>query len=316
LSLERLEDRCLCASLSFLGRAEPSIPLAGDTGFAPTTAAVRLDAHALVPDRPPSVPLGAAVDASPEAGSGMADREFRRGVAGGYSDQSPDRDDGPSQARRGSAAEYADGDQRLAARRDLFVRAVAWLSVAETGTHGHAADQESVRPLPPSGPAQPVNAAQPAEQVPVSPVAAAERLGPLIAAHEMAGPSPPPVLASGAGSGLAATAQAPAEVPPESSGDIPTEAPAAANTAPIGGWLPVDLAALERGLESLVARLSPLGGDEPWGMTVARIGFCLMGVWAAYELVRPRHPDHGVRLALADAAPGQGGGGPWPWEES
>jgi hypothetical protein len=260
-------------------------------------------------DLPHSTSYGISRDALPTA----AGEALRRG---GYSSQTPDRDDRPTDARKGAANEDYERDQRRTASRDVPANFADRNSTAEGRVDNQGANRQGARPVLVAVPAQPGNGAQPADNASAVSGPAADRLGPLSAGRGPVddGPSPVPALAPGSDSGAAARPEA--QAPPEAAGGAAPAAPAATGTPPLGEWLTVDLAALERGVESLLTRLDLLGRDEPRGMTIACVSLHLAGAWAAYELVRARRRNPGLRPAWADAAPGWGGGRPLPEDEA
>jgi hypothetical protein len=100
-------------------------------------------------------------------------------------------------------------------------------------------------------------------------------------------------------------AQPQAAILPESSAIIGP--PASAGDGPIGGWLPVDLAALEQGVNALLSRLDINAcGETPWA--VVRLAVSVTGAWAACEIVRLRREPR-PRMAAADV-PGWIANGP------
>jgi hypothetical protein len=230
--------------------------------------------------------------------------------------QTPDRDDRPPDARKGAATEDYERDQRRTASRDVPASLADRNSTAEGRVDNLSANRLGEPSVPVAGPAQPGNGAQPAENASAVSGPAADRLGPLSAGREPVDeyPSPAPSLAPGSDSGAAVRPEA--QPPPEPADGAAPAAPAAAGTSPLGGWLTVDLAALERGVETLLTRLDLLGRDEPRGMTVACVSAHLAGVWVAYELVRARRRNPGLRPAWTNAAPGWSGGRLLPEDEA
>jgi hypothetical protein len=82
-------------------------------------------------------------------------------------------------------------------------------------------------------------------------------------------------------------------------------------TQPVGGWITIDLSALERGVGTLLSHLDSLGAVERHTTTVARVAFLIVGIWGAYEFVRPRRRTGWTQRALAVAVMTWPGGGPW-----
>jgi hypothetical protein len=73
-----------------------------------------------------------------------------------------------------------------------------------------------------------------------------------------------------------------------------TSAPSSARL--INGWLQFDLGAVERGVSALVKRLDGLIDEGSRGTILVRGAICIVGVWAMYEIVRPRNRSDSNRL--------------------
>jgi len=320
LALERLEDRSLFAGLSALN---PDYDLAALPAAVvrPNDSAVQAqDASASrsaatdsgVGDVSPIGRVSVALSAT-GTGAGRFDAPYLVSLdrdAGprdsSWPNRMPDRDDGPAEGRRVSLVEAVEREERLAMRRDVPATPADLSPPLAKSADTRAADVWSATPAPA------VNAVQPA---PPPAEATAAVAGGVIADRPTATgvggkadvtptASPPAVEPD-----PAATVQPPAPILPDSTAEAALPAHTTTGGEPIGGWLPVDVTALERGVDALLSRLDLKTDGEPrWA--IVRLAVSIAGAWAAYEVVRLRRTPR-PRPAAADL-PGWLAGGPWP----